>query len=96
MRRLFSVSPCPFRLFPCTFSLVPFLLALGACLLVLASDASACPNCFSSTGKDTLKAYYFSTIALTMLPLGIFGSIIGWVVLKFRKADIEQSSHIPG
>lgn len=55
--------------------------ALLATVLV-ASPASACPNCFSAK-ENVLWAYYSTAVALSLLPFALFG-FVAWYFYRKR------------
>ena len=52
--------------------------------LLLPGAANACAVCFSGS-KDTLEAFYVTTIFLTLLPVVMLFSIGYWIYRKHRK-----------
>ena len=62
------------------FLLFPFLLGL----LFAPEIANACAVCFSSS-EETLEAFYFTTIFLTLLPVVMLSTIGYWLYSKHRK-----------
>ena len=61
------------------FLLSPFLLGL----LFAPEIANACAVCFSSS-EETLEAFYFTTIFLTLLPVVMLFTIGYWLYSKHR------------
>ena len=59
---------------------LPFLLGL----LFAPEIANACAVCFSSS-EETLEAFYFTTIFLTLLPVVMLFTIGYWLYSKHRK-----------
>jgi hypothetical protein len=67
-------------------------LALAAPLVAAAASAWACPVCFGGE-ETTLRAYWWSTLMLSLLPFGVIGTIggVGWVLLR-RRPETESAS----
>ena len=54
-------------------------------VLLIAGVAFACPVCGAAT--DTKGTYQAMTIVMSLLPLTMMGSVVGFVAYKVRKAD---------
>jgi di/tricarboxylate transporter len=69
-----------------------FALAITCLLLcaVLSPDAaSACSVCFGGA-EESRKAFLFTTVLLSMLPIGMIGALAWWV---WRHAQAADDSH---
>jgi hypothetical protein len=53
-------------------------------LLLRPATVPACPVCFSAVNERVLSTYHLTAALMTLLPLVILGSIIGWLYLRFR------------
>lgn len=67
-----------------------FALGVMAPILLISAVASACPNCFGSTDKNVLYTYYLSAIFLSIMPLVIIGSILGWLFWHKRRSHRDE------
>ena len=64
--------------------------AFAVALLVLAPDAAhACPVCFDPRAENRF-AFLGTTIFLSLLPLGLIGSMVLFVRHRSRKLDQES------
>jgi hypothetical protein len=59
-------------------------------LLVLPSAAWACPACLVTT-EESRVAFAQTAIALSLLPLGMVGSVGLWLRNRARDADAEEA-----
>jgi len=69
-----------------------FALAITCLLLcaVLPPDAaSACSVCFGGA-EESRKAFLFTTVLLSMLPIGMIGALAWWVWRHARAADASH------
>jgi hypothetical protein len=72
-------------------ALVTNLLALAA--MLLPSVALACANCYAASSKQTILAYYASTMLLSLMPFALIGGVIVAVlVMRNRAPSTEDSS----
>jgi hypothetical protein len=55
--------------------------------------ALACPNCYSSSGPRVLLMYYLSTLALSVMPFAIVGTIAG--LAAFLKRQLQEDAEDP-
>ena len=56
---------------------------------LVAPHLFACSVCF--VAKDsTLDAYFYSTILLTLIPLGLVGGLVFWIVSRYRKHSVSS------
>lgn len=60
-----------------------------ALLVALPETVAACPVCFSATEENRL-AFLATTIALSLLPLGMVGGAGLWIRRKIRERGGEQ------
>lgn len=68
--------------------------ALAAAAGLLSSPALACAVC--GAGDDPAQgSYLVMTIIISLLPLGMLGGIIGYVVVKHRAAENEEKQVDP-
>jgi hypothetical protein len=44
----------------------------------------------ASTSKPVLDAYYLSVAFMSLLPLGMIGSIVAWARYRIRRAQRED------
>jgi hypothetical protein len=63
------------------------LIAVPATLLALAPElASACAVCGAGADEDQSRvAYLLTTLALSVLPLGLFGGFVLWLRRQYRR-----------
>ena len=59
--------------------------------LALPRLAYACPLCFSSQNKEYRMAYLFTAIFMTLLPLGLVGALLTWVMRRADGADATDA-----
>ncbi len=52
--------------------------------------AFACPMCFASSTGPVLRAFYLTAVGLTLLPLLIFGGIVGGI-RYFRRRAVDSA-----
>jgi hypothetical protein len=62
---------------------------LSIFLLLLPSVASACAVC-SDGEKQNAMAFFWTTILLTALPLGLLGGLIRWVQVRSKTLEAER------
>ena len=55
------------------------------------TPAAACPICFGSVEPEVLRAFYWSTAALTLLPLAIVGITVGAIARLRRRAEAQRT-----
>jgi hypothetical protein len=60
---------------------------LGLVLALMPSIVMACPACFAASSERTLRAYYLSTMLLTVMPFVLIGGVIFAVFLIGRRPD---------
>lgn len=60
-------------------------------LALLASPAFACAVCGAGEDDPSRTSYVGMTIIISLLPLALLGGIVGYVVVKTRAADKQQS-----
>lgn len=60
--------------------------ALVSVILLTPAWAQACSVCFSAR-EGTRSAFLITTIALSLLPLGLIGGVIFWLRRKARSLD---------
>ena len=56
---------------------------LAAVLVSLPAIAAACPSCGVGNGRNKM-AYFVTTIFLSLLPLGLIGAGLFWLVRRGR------------
>jgi hypothetical protein len=54
-------------------------------VLLTSAVALACPVCGAET--DTKGTYLGMTMVMSLLPLAMMGSVVGFIAFKVRKAD---------
>jgi hypothetical protein len=59
---------------------------LSLAVLALAGAAAACPVCGYASDSQRLS-YLLGTAALSLLPLGMVGGFVGYLVVHHRRAD---------
>jgi hypothetical protein len=64
--------------------------ALGLALTLMPSIVMACPTCFAASSERTLRAYYLSTMLLTVMPFVLIGATIFAVYLIGRRPDSRR------
>lgn len=62
-------------------------------LVVYAPDALACPNCVDPTAKSA-KAFGYTTLVLSVIPVGFFGAIVWWLWQQAKK-NTSSSTNAP-
>ncbi len=63
--------------------------ALAPLIALASSPALACAVC--GAGEDRAQgSYLVMTLIISLLPLGMLGGIIGWVVVRARAAEREE------
>jgi hypothetical protein len=93
-----SFAPSLWRVSSHGFAFRHRLLAGGILIVFLLIPAfgQACPKCFASTSKQVLHAYYISIAFMGLIPFGIVGSILGWLLFKqrqiHRRMDVAQTA----
>ena len=65
--------------------------SIGWLLLVAPTLASACAVC-SDGEKQNAMAFFWTTVLLTLLPLGLLGFLIRWV--QKRSAELKSNHDI--
>jgi len=58
-------------------------LLIAAPLVLAAGSAWGCPVCFGGE-ESTLRAYWWSTLCLSLLPFGVMATLggVGWMLLR--------------
>lgn len=69
--------------------------ALVVAVALGAADALACPVC-GQVSEQGQGAYLFMTGVMTVLPLAVLGSLVGWVVYRFRLEARRQADEARG
>jgi di/tricarboxylate transporter len=62
------------------------IICLLLCALLSPGAASACSVCFGGA-EESRKAFLFTTVLLSMLPIGMIGALAWWVWRHARAAD---------
>lgn len=62
------------------------MIGIVALLLVSPNVSDACPKCLASTDKPVLTAYYASFAMMSLLPVGIVSSVLGWIYFRNHRA----------
>ena len=62
---------------------------LLVCLLAMPSLVEACAVC-SDGEKQNAMAFFWTTVLLTALPLGLLGGMIRWVQKRSKALEAEQ------
>ena len=70
-------------------------LALLALPLLLPRVASACAVCSAGRDDETRLAFLLTTLFLSVLPLGIVGGAVWWLVRRSRQLARESVSLPP-
>ena len=65
-------------------------MTVGVALLV-PSLVMACPAC-TNTQEQNRVAYLITTALLTLLPVGMIGTLIGWIISESRKANLAMKN----
>lgn len=68
--------------------LVPPALLLAA--MLLPAQALACPVCSAGRDDAAREAFFATTVFLSLLPLGMFGGIVYWLVRRARAAESSE------
>jgi hypothetical protein len=72
-------------------SRVVFSLALAwFAIAVLADSAAACSVCFAGA-EESRKAFLFTTVLLSLLPISMIGALAWWVWRSARDVDRADS-----
>ena len=58
------------------------------CVLLFAGAAFACPTCGAAT--DTKGTYQAMTVVMSLLPLAMMGSVVGFIAFRVRRADRQS------
>lgn len=58
------------------------MMGIVALIFVIPALSDACPKCLASTGKPVLTAYYVSFAMMSLLPVGIVSSVLGWIYFR--------------
>jgi len=58
-------------------------------LAVLPDAASACSVCYGGA-EESRKAFLFTTVLLSMLPVGMLGAFAWWVWRSIKETDGER------
>lgn len=67
--------------------------ALTVLLLVLPEVAYACPVCFDSRDENR-QAFFATAVLLTVLPLGMVGSMGLWMRKRFQEIDESEKGSL--
>ena len=67
-------------------------LGVSAVIMFLPAVSHACPNCYASSSKPVLDAYYLSIAFLILIPFGIVGSMLAWLVFRLRRFQTRASN----
>ena len=51
----------------------------------------ACSVCGQAATEDSQLAYQVMSIIMSLLPLGLIGGVLGWVVMRVRRHREEAS-----
>jgi di/tricarboxylate transporter len=65
------------------------ILCLLSCAVLLPDAASACSVCYGG-GEESRKAFLFTTVLLSMLPVGMIGTLGWWIWRSARDADAPR------
>jgi hypothetical protein len=68
-----------------------FNLMTVAVAVLVPSLVLACPAC-TNTQEQNRVAYLVTTALLTLLPVGMIGTLIGWLISESRKANQETQA----
>ncbi len=68
--------------------------ALLAALLLAPGLAHACAVCFSAS-DEYREAFTFTTALLSLLPLLLIGSVIGWLIFRVRLVSRADAARAP-
>ncbi len=63
---------------------------IAAVLLLVPTLLQACPQCFETADNQVLYAYYLSALFMILIPVGIVGSILAWLFVQNRRADVPE------
>ncbi len=67
-------------------------IALLWCAAALPEAAAACSVCYAGA-EESRKAFLFTTVLLSLLPIGMFGAL-GWWVWRYVR-EVEAASAQP-
>ncbi len=59
-------------------------------VLLVAATAFACPVCGAET--DTKGTYQVMTMVMSLLPLVMMGSVVGFIAYRVRRADRQAGT----
>ena len=65
--------------------------ALLLCAALLPDAASACSVC-NVGAEESRKAFLFTTVLLSLLPIGMFGTFAWWIWRRAREADASTGA----
>ena len=68
--------------------------SIGA-LTLIAVEVGACPVCFSPSNEANRRAFEWSTLLLSLIPLVFIGCTVAWLVRRSRQLDAEEASTDP-
>lgn len=69
-------------------------LAVWLCLSLLPALALACPVCFNAR-EETRKAFFWTMVLLTVLPLGLIGGTLWWLWRRVKAGAALTSASDP-
>ena len=62
-------------------------------VLFVSGVALACPVCGAAT--DTQEVYKSMTVVMSLLPLAVMGSVVGFIAYRAKRADREVRTPPP-
>ena len=65
-------------------------LFFAVALLAMPAQALACPACSPGRDDAARQAFFDTTIFLSLLPLGMFGGIVYWLMRRARAAEARE------
>jgi hypothetical protein len=71
-------------------SRIALLLALALFAIALLPDAAAACSVCLGGDEDSRKAFLFTTVLLSMLPISMIGALAWWVWRSVRDADDDE------
>ena len=64
-------------------------IGIALCAGLLPDAAAACSVCYAGA-EESRKAFLLTTLFLSVLPLGMFGSVFWWFRRRMRETDPAQ------
>lgn len=66
--------------------------AAGVAALLLGQEAAACSVCTGGSTPESQYAFFWASLAISILPLAMLGGILLWIHRRMRMAERAESA----